>query len=291
MLDYKKCEVFTTIVEEKNLTKAAERLGYTQPGISNIVRSIEEEIGFAIFYRHHNGITLTKEAELLLPQIYTVLANYKSINQTIDSIKGINEGHIRIGSYSSMSISYLTKWIEDFSIKYPNITFSIIEGGYKELENGLDSFKIDMAFFSRQPWHKYKWTHIADDPIVVALPGDTNFKKKCFKLSDFDNKALIYHEDGSDPDAEKIIKAIKDNNISPIYKYCIFFDRTMMSMVEHHLGIGIFPKLVTSHYQGNIKCLPFHPAVSRELGIATLPDIPQSPAVKLFIDYCVSNIE
>ena len=291
MLDYKKCEVFATIAEEKNLTKAAEILGYTQPGISNILRSMEEETGFPLFIRHHSGMTLTKDAEVLLPRVLAILAAFRSADQTIDSINGINEGHISVGSYSSMSISFLTKWIEGFSQEFPNITFSIIEGGYKELENALDSYTIDLALMSRQPWHNYDWTHIMNDPMLAVLPADINFKKNYVNLKDFHNKPLIYHSEGSDPDAEKIFEEFREMNIEPIYQYRIFFDRTMMSMIEHHLGFGIIPELVTRHYYGELKRLPFRPALSRELGIATLPNVTQSPVVKLFIKYCVEHIE
>ena len=290
MLDIKKCEVITTIAEEQNLTRAAEKLGYTQPGISSIVRKIEEETGFPLFYRHHNGMTLTKEAKRLLPQIRTIIANYKSIEETVSNINGINEGHITVGSYSSMSITYLSSWIEGFTKEYPHVTFSIIEGGYSDLEKGLNTYQIDMALMSRQPWHDYVWTPIIDDEMLAIFPTDTKFPRKKVKLEDFDNVPLIYHETGSDPDVERILAILENKDIKPNYKYCISFDRTMMSMIEHHLGFGILSNLVSKYYHGKIKCLSFDPPVYRKLGIATRGDILHSPLVKLFVDYCSSHI-
>ena len=290
MLDIKKCEVIITIAEEKNLTRAAEKLGYTQPGISNIVRKIESEVGFPIFNRHHNGMTLTKEAERLLPQVQTIIANYKSIEETVSNIKGINEGHINVGSYSSMSITYLTSWIEGFNKLYPNITFSIIEGGYSDLEEGLDSYNLDMALLSRQPWHSYSWTPLIDDEVFAILPRDTKFPRKSVTFKDFNNVPLIYHEKGSDPDVERILAILENKGIKPDYKYCISFDRTMMSMIEHHLGYGMLSELIAKYYHGKIKCLPFNPPIYRKLGIATRKDLLHSPVVELFIDYCRRHI-
>lgn len=290
MLDLKKCEVIVAIAETQNLTKAAENLGYTQPGISNIVRSIEEETGFAMFFRHRNGMSLTPEAKRLLPKIQTVLAGFKSIEQTVDSINGIEEGHINIGSYSSMSMRYLTSWIEGFSKLYPNISFSIMEGGYSELEHALDTFTIDLALISRQKWHKYNWIPLLDDPVFAVFPADTHFPEEVVKFEDLNNKPLIYHEKGSDPDVENIISVLKANDVQPIFQYCISYDRTIMSMIEHHLGVGILPELVTSYYNGNLKCLSFDPPQTRHLGIATHEALPHSPVVRLFIDYCVAHL-
>ncbi len=286
MLDIKKCEVIITIAEENNLTRAAEKLGYTQPGISNIIRKIEEETGFPLFHRHHNGMTPTKETERLLPQIKKILANHRSIEETVSSINGIHEGHITIGSYSSMSITYLASWIESFVKQYPNITFSIVEGGYRDLEEGLNSFRIDMALMSRQPWHNYAWTPVLNDELYAILPADSNFPRDTVTFSDFDNIPLIYHEKGSDPDVERILSNLAAKGILPDYKYCISFDRTMMSMIEHHLGYGILSELIFRYYHGKLKCIPFDPPIYRELGIATRGDILHSPAVELFIEHC-----
>lgn len=290
MLDIKKCEVLIAIERTNNLTKAAQLLGYTQPGISNIVKSMEEELGFPLFYRAHQGVSLTREAQVLLPKIKAILAGIKSLDQTVADIKGIKVGNISIGSYSSTSIYYLSRWIEKFSKKYPGITFSIMEGGTSELEDALNSYKVDIAIISKQPNHNYNWIPLLEDPICAVLPPDFHYPNKTFKLSDYNQMPFIYHEKGVDVDVDHVIDYMNNNNISPMYKYCMSFDRTMMSMIEHHLGIGIIPELIVSYYHGDLKTLPLDPPFQRELGIASLPDVPLSPVAKLFIDYCKNHI-
>lgn len=290
MLDIKTCEVLVAIEKTGNLTKAAQMLGYTQPGISNIVKSLEEELGFPLFFRAHQGVSLTPEAMLLLPEVKAILAGMKSLKQTVNSINGIKVGSLSIGSYSSTSMHFLSEWIEKFSKKYPNITFSITEGGTSELEEALDTFKVDIAIFSKQPNHTYNWIPLIEDPICAVLPPDFHYSEKTFKLSDYDKMPLIYHEKGMDVDVDDVIDYMEGININPIYKYCISFDRTMMSMIEHHLGIGIIPELITKYYSGNLKVLPIDPPFKRELGIASLAEVPLSPVAKLFIDYCTSHV-
>lgn len=290
MFDIKKCEVFIAIEKTKNLTKAATLLGYTQPGISNIVRSMEEEVGFPLFYRTHQGVMLTSEANRLLPEIKTILTCMKSLEQTVDNINGIKAGHVSIGSYSSTSMLFLSKWIERFSKLYPNITFSIIEGGTSELEEALNTFKVDIAIMSKQSHHTYSWIPLIEDPICAVLPLDFHYQEKSFRVSDYDQMPLIYHEKGLDVDVDHVIDYMKNNNITPIYKYCMSFDRTMMSMIEHHLGIGIIPELITKYFFGNLKILPLEPPFKRELGIASLSEIPLSPVARLFVEYCQKNI-
>lgn len=65
-----KYEVFDTVVELGNLTKAAESLNLTQSAVSYSIANLESELGFPLLIRSRSGITLTKQwAENL--KIYT----------------------------------------------------------------------------------------------------------------------------------------------------------------------------------------------------------------------------
>ncbi|WP_258168297.1 LysR family transcriptional regulator [Paenibacillus sp. AR247] len=52
-------KVFLAIAEERNISRAAERLGYVQSNVTARIRKLEEELGLPLFYRHPKGVTLT----------------------------------------------------------------------------------------------------------------------------------------------------------------------------------------------------------------------------------------
>ncbi|MBQ5682911.1 MAG: LysR family transcriptional regulator, partial [Peptococcaceae bacterium] len=87
-MDLHKLEVFLTVAEYLNFTRAGEDLGYTQSGITHMMKSLEKEIGFPLFIKNHHGVTLTQEAENLLPSIRSLLAANESLNQEISFLKG-----------------------------------------------------------------------------------------------------------------------------------------------------------------------------------------------------------
>ena len=60
-----KYRAFLTTVECKSLTRAAERLGYTQPGISHMIASLEKEFGFPLLVRTKDGAVPTENAQYL----------------------------------------------------------------------------------------------------------------------------------------------------------------------------------------------------------------------------------
>ena len=66
-MNIRKYEAFVRAVELGSLSKAAEELGYTQSGISHMMQSLEEEVGFPLLVRTSAGIQPNHEGELLLP--------------------------------------------------------------------------------------------------------------------------------------------------------------------------------------------------------------------------------
>ena len=74
-MNIRKIEAFVRAVELGSLSKAAEELGYTQSGISHMMQSLEDEVGFPLMVRTSTGIQPNREGELLLPVIRQLLRN------------------------------------------------------------------------------------------------------------------------------------------------------------------------------------------------------------------------
>ena len=66
-------QIFQTVVEQGSFQKAAQILNLTPSAISHSISSMEKELGFPLFNRNKNGITLTSYGENLKPYILSVL--------------------------------------------------------------------------------------------------------------------------------------------------------------------------------------------------------------------------
>lgn len=72
-MDITKYEVLLRAVDCGSLTRAAEEMGYTQSGISHMMKSLESEVGFPVLVRSRSGVSLTKGGETILPYIRTIV--------------------------------------------------------------------------------------------------------------------------------------------------------------------------------------------------------------------------
>lgn len=120
-MDLNKYTLFADVAETKNFTKTGERMGYTQPGVSHILKTLENELGFPLFLRTKRGIKLTPNAEVILPIVRNMLAINEQLEQTISSLKGLDTGHLTIASFASISRNWLPRAIHEFQVDYPGI--------------------------------------------------------------------------------------------------------------------------------------------------------------------------
>src|SRR5262245_45047990 len=71
--------VFLALMEERSVTRAAERLGITQPALSNALGRLREMLMDPLFIRERYGMQPTQKAEELAPVIAQALATLDGV--------------------------------------------------------------------------------------------------------------------------------------------------------------------------------------------------------------------
>ena len=82
-MDEKKIQAFLMVVKLGSINKAAERLDYTQPALTQMMNSLERDLGCRLLSRGHGGVKLTREGEALLPLLENVSNSMKKLRKEI----------------------------------------------------------------------------------------------------------------------------------------------------------------------------------------------------------------
>lgn len=288
-MDIKKYELFVNVAETGNFTKSADQCGYTQSGVSHLLKSLENEIGFALFTRSKQGVTLTPNAEMLLPLVRSLLADNAKIEQTIHDINGCEVGRIRIGTFTSIAISWLPQILHQFEKAHPNIKLTIKEGGTDELREWIETRTIDLALTSGRHMGMMEFIPLYEDPLVAVLPKDhPNAMLEEVPLQHFHKKPFIISSFGTDYD---IHYALSDAKVKPKMQYSCSDDHAIVAMVANHLGISVLPKLSVQNYEASVCVRPLSPSYSRILGIGYHSKEQLTPASKKFLNYASEYIQ
>ena len=283
VLSINKYKVFKKVVELGSLTKAAEALGFTQSGVSHLINSLEEEVGFLLLSRNRSGVKLTENGEMILKTVSEILKWNEHLEQQVASIHGLELGTIHIGTFTSVSVNWLPGIIKDFQHDFPNITINFIEGNYREIEDWIAEGKIDCGFLSLPTRDAFDVIPLAKDQMLVLLPVDHPLSTKpVLSLNDIMEEPFIMQRKGGDDDINRVIEG---SSFKPKIKYTVADDYAIMAMVENGLGISILPELVLRGQHRNIRLIGFEESKYRSLGIAVNSLKHVSPATKRFLDY------
>lgn len=261
-------------------------LGYTQSGITQMMKSLEKDVGFSLFKKVGHGTFLTDEAKALLPAIHSLLHAEEVIRQEIAALKGAQTGTIIIGTYLSCSIHWIPKIIQEFQQKHPDIHFKIIQGSEGELAEWIQERKVDIGFLSYQPEQRYQFLPVMNDELFAVLPkGHPLAAQDAIPIEDFNNQPFIITEYTPGSDIHRILK---EHQVTPDIRYVTVNEFSSLSMVEHNLGLTILPGLLLRGQIGNYTTLPLFPRAYRKLGLAFSSQEELSPAFQKLFGICKS---
>ena len=100
-------EIFDAVARQGSFNKAAQQLHLTPSAISHAIAVMEEELGFALFNRGKNGVSMTSYGASLYPSIRAVLNSDEALKQSIARLNGLEKGKVKLGAFNSVCASLL----------------------------------------------------------------------------------------------------------------------------------------------------------------------------------------
>ncbi|MGN0978234.1 MAG: LysR family transcriptional regulator [Faecousia sp.] len=279
-MDINKYRLFADIADTKSFTKSGSRMGYTQPGVSHILKALEAEIGFPLFVRTKQGVFLTPNAKTILPLVRQLLSVSEQLEETVQALNGLETGHLTIAAFASISSNWLPGIISVFEQKHPQIEIELMEGGTDEIVGWVENNIADFGLLSKPHTEALEWITLYEDPLMAILPKSYDGHSGTFPIREMDGKPFILSAEGVDYD---IHQALESAGIIPSVHLSCKHDLSIISMVASGLGVSILPRLVIEGSRDRIQALPLDPYCTRKLGIAYRSAAGLTPAAKRFI--------
>ena len=274
-MSIKKYNTLLTVVETGSITKAASVLGHTQSGVTQLLSSLEQELGITLLSRSRNGIALTDEGTALLPYIKEVVSSNEALLRTAEGLKGGKAQVIRIGAFTSVAVNWLPAIIKEYEKKAPDVRFELIDCGYNEIARKLQTNKMDLGFVPISASGELESISLYEDKLFAILPADHDFLTEHadediaslrFPVSRFAKEPVISLIPETDLDARTVFHKA---NIVPNTKYTVEDDYAMLALAKKGLGICIVPELMLlGNDLTGIVALELDPPASRTIGLA-----------------------
>ena len=275
-MDIKKYKAMVTAVKEGSFTRAAERLGSTQSGLTHMMNTLESEVGFRLLERGHFGIRLTPDGERILPLVEQLLASADRLDDEIRAINDRANETVSVGAYASIATHWLPLILDRFRRDCPNVQVTVHDDSREQLFAGVQSGRFDLAFTSEPKDEAVTWTPLHEDALVALLPKttyDEQYSK--FAVEHFDGAQFLMPAFGNDAD---ILALLQRHGVQARIQPTSTSNQALISMVAHGLGMSILSELTIRGYEQSITALPLSPHCARTLGIITRKNAIVKPA-------------
>jgi DNA-binding transcriptional LysR family regulator len=271
--DLRTLEVFTQVCELRSMTLAAQRLGMTQPAVSQAIRHLEDVLGVPLVDRRSRPLTLTAAGEWLTRTAGQVLQDARQIALTIRQFGEGRALRLRIGLVDSLSDPFVPAMMRRLT---PTVHYlSISSGLASTLRAGLIDRSLDLII-TNDPLDdigEVRKIPILTEPYLLVVPASINAQD--VSLADLASAMPLIRWNARSQTGADIERQLGRPRIDLRRQFEFDSARTILGMVAAELGWAIMTPLSIFEMTpvlSKVRLLPFPgPSFSRTIVIAVPP--------------------
>ena len=286
-MDIKHMKYFVEVVKQGGMTNASKSLYIAQPTISKAIKDIEAEMAVPLFDRSKRNLVLTDAGKIFFNKCKEIISLYDNLPTEINSLYGLETGHINISMSAVMSMRKFIGILGDFHQLYPNITYNLIESGGKTTENLILNDEVDIGVTTLPvDHHLFESISLNKEDLRVVLyrehPLAYKTKIKMEELAE--ENFILFNEDFYLND--KIIENAKNAGFVPNMASQISQWNVIENLIINKLGITILPATISELLNDDVKMIQLENANTEwELGVVWKKDKRLSHATNKWIEF------
>lgn len=190
IVDIADLKVFEAVARHGSMNRAAVELHTVQSNVTARIRSLEREVGVALFQRHVRGVRLTPAGERMLPyaaRIAKVIADARLA--ALDD--GPPNGALVLGTLETTAALRLSPILSKFARMYPQVRLSLTTGTSCSLTADVAEGRLDGAFIAGPLDHPDLHTETVFQEELVLVTPRTMRSPELLKSSQ-DLKTIVF---------------------------------------------------------------------------------------------------
>ena len=243
-----------TVSEEKNFTRAAEKLCLTQPAVSHHIKELEEELNTQLFIRKKGEVIPTSSGEIVLNYARRILAMYDKLKQEIHDNK--QRISLKMGITHTAESNKTTEVIGTLLNKHSDISMTIISGSTTDLFQMVAYYELDFAIVDQKNNNNVNYLSLDTDSLVCVINLDSPLiNNKYITIEELKQEKLILRLPTS---STRILfdSALKNiNETIDNFNVILELDNvaTIKELIQRSVGVSILSKSTCMHEVKNNK--------------------------------------
>lgn len=275
MINQNDLKYFIELAKSQHVSRAAERLGVSQPALSHCMKRMEQETGLSLFLRSKKGVKLTAAGQRLFESSEVLLQNWQDVILAAKNEMQEVSGVIRLGCHTAVAQYTLPKFLPGFLKSNPQVTFQLEHGLSRHINEAIISGSLDVGLVVNPVSHP--------DLVIKEILKD---RVTFWQSRNNQNKDLLIY----DPSLLQSQNLLKKLGLKKIH-----FKRKMESssleviaqMVVAGVGCGVLPERVIQAFASEqVMILPDAPSFQDRICLVFKPEFRRMKKGQAFID-CV----
>ena len=278
-------QAFLAVAELGSFSRAAERLGISQPVLSIHVRELEKQLGLRLLDRTTRRTVVTDGARDFEQAIRTTIEQFDEVVKIAADVAKARSGRLCIAAPPTLSTIIMAPAIAEFRSAYPEVQIVLLDT-LEAIEAVVANGRADVGIgtFSSTEDTVDRTLLMKDKLCAIVAKKSSLASKPAIDWGELDGLPLIglSNESGI---RRLVDSSFEQAGLSSAYKFTLGSINTTLSFVEVDLGVAVLPSYVLA-LRGNRSIVAVElisPTVTREISIITRRSRSITPAAQKFI--------
>ncbi|MEU7566168.1 LysR family transcriptional regulator [Streptomyces fradiae] len=283
-MDLRQLEYFVAVAEERNFTRAAERVHISQSGVSARIRRLERELGAELFDRSTRTATLTPAGEAALAHARAALAAAGALGRAVDEVTGLVRGRIALGMVVGCTITPLFDALAAFHEAHPGVEVLLREADSDRLVDAVRAGTLDVALVGTPapPPEGLRAHVLVRERLVAAVPaGHPLAERPGVTLRDLADHPVVCMPPGTGLRAV-LDRACADAGVRPAIALQAGAADAVADLAARGLGVAVLSESMAAGYGDRLTARVIEDARDPALLALVWKDAP-APAVRAFL--------
>lgn len=240
---------FIEVAKTLNFTKASENLFVSQPGISQQIHLLEEQIGVKLLHRTTRKVELTEEGKYLFEKTFPSLTKIESIISSLTE-SNVFPTQIKIATIPSAASLYLPGVVKELHEHDPNIEFSIKETASADVVKLIKDKTYHLGFIRTTANSQIikdegiKYLEFEHSPMKAVVSSKHRFaNRKSIKINELQDDFFLHYDPKQSTALYQLLEEICNNAGFSPKTICTGSELlTISNIISNNLGVTLMPK-------------------------------------------------
>ncbi|AGT10924.1 LysR family transcriptional regulator [Paracoccus aminophilus] len=248
-MNIRQIEAFHETMETGSVTRAAERLGVSQPAISKLLKALMEDCGFQLFHRKGGQLVPTREAQLFATEVAALFNGTRRLKKVAQAIRQNELGEVSVAAPPAVVTRFLPTALAEGLQDLPDLLVQIVSRPSPQIIDMVGAGLLDLGVVTMATDRPdLEAEHLATLPLICLLPADHPLTAKAELCIEDLREQPIVTLPSSDCTFSRTDRSFQMRSVPMGRRIEVPYSETAAHMVAQGVGVAIVAPFVGLEY-------------------------------------------